>query len=70
MKRLFDLRSPFFASPGRRAAAVAVCGGWALYELSQGALFWALLFGAAAAWMAYAFFIAFDPEDYRDKSND
>ena len=66
MKRggFLDLRHPMFRPVWSRALAVALIGGWALWELSRGQLFWAILFGAAAGWMAYSFFVAFDPAEY------
>jgi hypothetical protein len=33
---------------------------WALFELAYGDQFWALLFGAAAAWGAWTLLVKFD----------
>ena len=57
---LFDVRTSFFRPLWRRIVATALCLGWALYELSLGAVFWAILFGAAGAHLAWQFFVTFD----------
>ena len=62
--RFFDLRTPFFRPFWSRALVTAVCLGWALFELSTGAVFWAILFGAMGAWCAWEFFVVFDPANY------
>ncbi len=67
---MFDLRHPFFRPPLRRAVTTAIAGGWALFELSTGAVFWAILFGAIAAWCIYEFYIVFDPANYEEKDRD
>lgn len=67
--RLFDLRHPFFLPLWRRAVTVAVAGGWAVFELSVGNTGWAMLFGAAALWCGYEFFVVFDPENYKDRED-
>ena len=69
MLKFFDLRHPIFRPLARRVAVVAISGGWALVELSGGNLFWALLFGGAAAYCAWVFFVVFDPQDY-ERSDD
>ncbi len=68
--RFLDLEHPFFLPAWRRAAVVALCLGWALVELSAGQFFWAILFGAAGAYAAYGFFVAWDPEAVRRKHED
>ncbi len=55
----FDVRTPFFRPLWRRIAVTAVCLAWALVELATGAVIWATLFGAASAWLAWQFFVAF-----------
>jgi len=47
-----------------RVLSVVIIGGWALVEATQNSVFWAILFGAAAGWMAWCFFVRFDPDDY------
>ena len=46
----------------RRVLVVGFCLIWALFELASGAAFWAMLFGAAGIYLAYQFFIVFDPD--------
>ena len=61
MTKFLDLQVPFFKPLWRRVFAVAVTLGWATFELANGAPGWALLFGAAGAWCAWQFFLAWDP---------
>jgi hypothetical protein len=61
--KLIDVQHPFFRPLWRRVAVVAVCLGWAAVELSGGAVFWAILFGAVGVYCAHQFFVAFDPPD-------
>lgn len=65
MNKAFDVRHPFFAPLYRRVLVVAVCLIWAGVEGWSGNTFWAALFGAAGVWLAYQFFVVFDPEAYR-----
>ena len=68
MKRGFlDVQSPVFRPLWLRGAITALCVVWALIELSRGAVFWAVLFGAAGAYLFYQFFIVFDPQDPEDQ---
>lgn len=66
MSKTFNLRHPFFLPLWRRVVTTGITGGWALVELSAGNVFWAILFGAAALWCAYEFFVSFDPENFKD----
>ncbi|MEM9320484.1 MAG: DUF3329 domain-containing protein [Pseudomonadota bacterium] len=53
---MFNLDTPFFRPLWRRALTLIVCFGWGLWELANGAPFWAMVFGAlggAAAWQFY-----------------
>lgn len=59
--KFFDVQHPFFIPLWRRIAVVALCLGWAGFELALGSPFWAILFGAIGIWCAHQFFIAFDP---------
>lgn len=63
MTKLFDLQKPFYRPLWIRVALVVFCLGWALFELRNGAPFWAILFGAMGIYAAHQFFIAFDPKD-------
>lgn len=60
-----DLRHPWFRPLWRRVLVVAICLGWAAFELAGGAPFWAILFGAAGLYAAWSFFVAWQdpPED-------
>ena len=60
---LFDVQLPFFKPLWRRVAVTAFCLGWAAVELSTGATFWAILFGAIGVFCFHQFFLAFDPKD-------
>lgn len=62
MSKLFNVQSAFFVPVWRRILVVAVSALWAVFELSNGELLWAALFGAVAAYCAHQFFVAFDPE--------
>ena len=63
MREQFEVRVPFFAPMWRRVAATGALGAWAVAELALGNPVWALVFGAATAWLAYSFFLAWrDPE--------
>ncbi len=63
-RRFFDVQHPMFRPLWLRVVIVAVALGWALFELLVAqSPFWAILFGAAGAFLAYEFFIAFDPKD-------
>ncbi|MEM9975084.1 MAG: hypothetical protein AAF771_12965 [Pseudomonadota bacterium] len=63
----FDVRSPFFRPLWRRLAIVAVCAVWLGFELLAGSLGWAAFVAAVTAFLAYEFFIAFDPAHYTDE---
>ncbi|QQM30920.1 hypothetical protein JET14_01650 [Martelella lutilitoris] len=56
----FNLKHPSLKPLWVRILAVALCGGWAVAEIFIGSPFWSILFGAAAAYMAYVFFISPD----------
>ncbi|MEM8787344.1 MAG: hypothetical protein AAGE76_03695 [Pseudomonadota bacterium] len=50
---MFDLDHPFFRPAWRRVAVLALCFGWAAWELASGAVFWAIVFaalGGVAIW--------------------
>jgi len=62
LKQIFNVQSPVFRPLWLRAAIVAFVGGWAILELSGGNYGWAALFVATAAYLAYEFFVVFDPD--------
>lgn len=53
-----DVQVPFFEPMWRRVASVVVLVAWTGVELANGAVFWAMIFGAAAAYLGHQFFIA------------
>ena len=61
---LFDVRHPFFRPLWRRAVVTGFCLGWALFELSNDSMFWAILFGASGVHLFIQFFVKFEPADY------
>mgnify|MGYP006919623507 FL=1 len=65
----FNLRLPFFRPMWRRVATFLVAAGWAIVELISNSPGWALMFGAAAAYTAYEFFIIYDPTNYENQDN-
>jgi hypothetical protein len=53
MRKLIDLYHPFFAPVWIRIVVVVVLVAWGLFELSTGAVLWAIIFigiGAICAW--------------------
>ncbi|MBU2994596.1 hypothetical protein Q4555_05490 [Octadecabacter sp. 1_MG-2023] len=53
MRKLIDLYHPFFAPAWIRVAIVIVLAAWGLFELSTGAVLWAIIFigiGVICAW--------------------
>lgn len=55
MSKFLDLENPFFAPLWIRIAVVAVMTIWGLFELSQGAILWAIIFLGFAAICAWRF---------------
>ncbi len=66
-KSPFEVRHPFFRPFWRRALATAICLGWAVFEWSNGAQVWALVFGTCGVYLFLQFFIHFDPKDYEKR---
>ena len=54
---LVDPHHPFFRALWVRILSVAQPLGWALFEASTGAIFWAILFGAAGIYLFVALFV-------------
>ena len=50
-KSFWDLRSPALRPLWLRILIVAICAAWTVVELSAGDLFWAIIFGASAAFL-------------------
>ena len=63
MDRFLDLNHPFFIPLWRRVLIVALCLGWAVFELVAGSPFWAILFGAIGLYAAFVWFLRFHPRD-------
>ena len=55
---MFDLAVPFFLPVWRRVAVLAACFLWALVELSNGAVFWAIIFAGMGGIVAWNFWTA------------
>lgn len=54
--KFLDFKDPFYAPVWIRICVVAVCIGWGLFEVSNAAYGWALIFiglGAYAGWQFY-----------------
>jgi hypothetical protein len=66
MRRLLDLQHPWFRPIWRRVLVVAICLGWAIFELTDGAPFWAVLFGATGLYCAWVFVFDFHPGEKGD----
>ncbi|MDJ0639973.1 MAG: hypothetical protein QNJ20_14160 [Paracoccaceae bacterium] len=66
MKDAFNVRHPFFRPFWRRALLTGVCLAWAVFELSNAQVIWALVFALAGGYLFFQFFVAFDPKDYED----
>lgn len=56
-----DVRTPMFRPLWVRVVVTAALTGWAIFELLNGNLFWAILFGAAGLYLAWALLVAWDP---------
>jgi hypothetical protein len=63
MKNPFDTNHPFFTPLWRRLAIVAFCLAWAVLEYSYGERIWMTVSLAIAAWLGWAFFLAFQPRE-------
>jgi hypothetical protein len=69
-KRLLDVSHPWMRPLWARIALTGAVLAWTAFEIRQGSLFWAVLFGAAGLWLAYKYFIDFDPKDYEREPPD
>lgn len=63
LSRAFNVQSAFFIPLWRRVAVVGFTALWALFELSNNAPTWALCFAGIAAYLAYQFFVVFNPDE-------
>lgn len=67
LNRFLDVRHPMFRPLWVRLLVVALILAWTGFEFVRGAAFWGVFFGAAGLYLAYRFFIVFDPKDYEPK---
>jgi hypothetical protein len=58
-----DNQNPFFRPLWLRVLLVAICFGWAAFELYAGSQTWALITAAIGAYAVWSFFITYDPID-------
>jgi hypothetical protein len=68
--KFLDVRHPFLRPLWRRVALVAATLGWTAVELWGGNVFWAILFGAMGSFLAWEFFIVYDPANYEEKEEE
>ena len=61
-----DVQSPVLRPLWLRIVIVGICFVWTVFEIVNGNLFWAILFGAAAVYLGYQLFVVFDPDDGED----
>lgn len=57
-RKFLDTDHPMFRPLWVRVLVVALCLGWALFELIDGSPFWGVLFGALGVYAAWSFFLA------------
>lgn len=65
--KLLDSAHPFYAPVWRRVVIVALCFLWALIELLNDAVFWAILSGALSVYCLWEFFLSQDAPGNRPK---
>lgn len=65
----FDVQRPMFRPLWLRALIVGLCLAWTVVEIRGGNGFWAVLFGAAALYLAYQFFVVFNPVELEKKED-
>ena len=56
-RKFLDTSHPMFRPLWVRVLIVAICLGWAIFEIVGGSPLWAMIFGALGAYAAWAFFI-------------
>ncbi|MEM7720303.1 MAG: hypothetical protein AAF222_13980 [Pseudomonadota bacterium] len=69
-KSMFEVRHPFFRPFYRRFIATFVILAWAVFEWTNNAQTWALVFSIAGLYLFVQFFLRFDPKDYEDRSGE
>lgn len=63
LSRAFNVQSTFFVPLWRRIAVVGFTALWAIFEFLNDAPSWALCFAGIAAYLAYQFFVVFNPDE-------
>lgn len=66
--KLLETNHPFFKPLWIRILVVAIAAAWGVFEFASGSAFWGTLFLGIAAYAAWGFFIAFDPDAAEDKA--
>jgi len=61
---MFNLQDPFFLPLWRRALLTVFLFGWTVFEIVSQSWSWAVLIGALCAYVAYQFFIVWNPDDW------
>lgn len=69
-KEAFDVRHPWFKPVWTRILVTGLTIAWATVEFMNGNNIWAIVFGAAGAYLVWAFFVDWqDPEpDLKDET--
>ncbi|MEP2782724.1 MAG: hypothetical protein ABJO67_06365 [Pseudoruegeria sp.] len=63
LQKAFAVQSPHFRPLWLRIVIVAFCFGWAVLELvKSGSFNWAAVSAGAGVYLAYQFFVVFDPD--------
>lgn len=63
MRKVFDTNHPYFRPLWRRVAIVGFCGAWTFVEWRYGEQIWMIMILTLTVWLAWAFFLAFEPRD-------
>ena len=69
-KEILGLRHPFFLPRIRRLAVVVLLAIWTGLELFLGSIGWATATGLIGIYVAFQFFVIFDPADYAPKEDE
>lgn len=62
-RNFWDVRSPVLRPLWLRVVIVTASAGWALLEFLSGNMFWAIIFGTAAAYLYVQLLLKFDLPD-------
>lgn len=64
---MFEVRHPLLKPLWRRVCLVLGCAFISIFDFLGGRLLWAVTFGVIGLYLAYMFFIAFDPAEYESE---